>query len=168
MWEFNGTKRPTFAEQPKEFQESVWDYPRPPIAEKVAKHILVKLDSLVVAETNEAIRILETASPPSYYLPPNAINIALIDCKESSFCEWKGKATYLGIDNVNTAPIGWVYRNPSVHFSSIQDYIGFYPGRIECFLDAERVRPQPGIFYGGWVTDTLAGPFKGEPGTGWW
>ena len=85
MWEFNGTKRPTFAEQPREFQESVWDYPRPPIAEKVAKHILVKLDSLVVAETNEAIRILETASPPSYYLPPNAINIALIDCKESSF-----------------------------------------------------------------------------------
>ncbi len=168
MWEFDGTKRPTFAESTKGSQESVWDYPRPPVLEKVARHILVKVGSLVVAETREAIRILETASPPSYYLPSNAIKIDLIHCRESSFCEWKGEATYLSMDNVTSNPVGWMYKNPSSRFFSIKDYIGFYPGRIECYLDTERVRPQPGIFYGGWVTDALAGPFKGEPGTGWW
>ena len=75
---------------------------------------------------------------------------------------------YIHIDLYHHSSFFSSSRFPSVPFSSIQDYIGFYPGRIECFLDAERVRPQPGIFYGGWVTDTLAGPFKGEPGTGWW
>jgi hypothetical protein len=37
-----------------------------------------------------------------------------------------------------------------------------------CFVDGERVLPQPGDFYGGWVTHEIVGPFKGDPGTRGW
>lgn len=37
-----------------------------------------------------------------------------------------------------------------------------------CFVDGERVRPQPGNFYGGWITADVVGPFKGEPGSRGW
>jgi hypothetical protein len=30
------------------------------------------------------------------------------------------------------------------------------------------VTPQPGRFYGGWITSNVAGPFKGGPGTRGW
>ena len=35
-------------------------------------------------------------------------------------------------------------------------------------VDGEQVRPQPGTFYGGWITDEVVGPFKGKPGTRGW
>ena len=38
----------------------------------------------------------------------------------------------------------------------------------EITLDGEVVRPQPGGFYGGWVTDEVVGPFKGGPGSWGW
>lgn len=168
MWQFNGSKRPEFAEEDKQGQESVWDYPRPPALETVSRHILVETDLFTIAETRTAIRILETASPPSYYLPPTSLKKNLVARLDKSFCEWKGIAYYLGLDDSSSKPIAWVYKDPTPDFSPIRDYVGFYPGRINCWLDGELVKPQPGLFYGGWLTDDLAGPFKGEPGTGWW
>ena len=169
LWRFDGTVRPEFAEKTEDGQESVWDYPRPPVLETVSKHILVKTkNSTIVAETTNSIRILETASPPTYYLPESALKVDLVELKESSFCEWKGTAGYLSLAGSNLYPIGWFYRSPTVSFSSIKNHVGFYPGRIKCWLEGELVKPQPGFFYGGWVTDDLAGPFKGEPDTGWW
>ena len=44
--------------------------------------------------------------------------------------------------------------------------VAFYPARMDrCLVDGEVVRPQAGGFYGGWITDDVVGPFKGEPGT---
>ena len=53
-------------------------------------------------------------------------------------------------------------------FLDLRGYLAFSPARLECFVDDERVRPQEGGFYGGWITDDVVGPFKGAPGTlGW-
>ncbi|MEO1201466.1 MAG: DUF427 domain-containing protein [Pseudomonadota bacterium] len=170
MWEFKGQKRPAFADEPAEGQESVWDYPRPPAIVAADHTVRVESGSLLVARSDNAKRVLETASPPSYYLPPDDVaEGVLVAVPGQSFCEWKGSASYWALaEDPSAAPVAFSYETPTRAFESIRGYLGFYPGRLECFVGDERVRPQPGGFYAGWITDSIAGPVKGEPGTGHW
>jgi uncharacterized protein (DUF427 family) len=170
MWNYRGQERPEFAEEPGPDQESVWDYPRPPILVESDSLVEVKLADLLLASTRASLRVLETASPPTYYLPPEAVDTSLlVRTDDGSFCEWKGQATYWALaQHPQGTPVGWSYESPSKRFAAIKSYLSFYPACTECYVDGERVRPQPGAFYGGWVTSRIVGPFKGEPGTGHW
>ncbi len=171
MWNYTGRQRPDFAIEPGAGQESVWDYPRPPVCVEDSREIVVRMGDVVVARTVNAIRILETASPPTFYLPPSDINFETLQAaKGSSFCEWKGAATYwsLNVGGSVIKNVGWSYEAPSPSFASIKSYLSFYPAKLECTVAGQLVRPQPGGFYGGWVTDEIIGPYKGEPGTGGW
>jgi uncharacterized protein (DUF427 family) len=170
MWEFNGQKRPAFAEAPGEGQESVWDYPRPPAIVTAMRPVRIERGDLLVASSENAKRVLETASPPTYYLPPaDVADGVLAPVAGQSFCEWKGTASYWALaDDPSQTPVAFSYESPSRAFESIRGYIGFYPGRLECYVGEERVRPQPGGFYAGWITSDIVGPVKGEPGTGHW
>jgi uncharacterized protein (DUF427 family) len=153
-------------------QESVWDYPRPPALEPSSEHVQVVHGGVVIADTRAALRILETSHPPTYYLPVADFRAgSLRPAQGSSFCEWKGVASYvdlLGGDAV--APhAGWFYPAPTTAYAALRDHVALYPGAVDrCTVDGEVVRPQPGDFYGGWVTDRVVGPFKGEPGTRFW
>ncbi|MEL7451111.1 MAG: DUF427 domain-containing protein [Pseudomonadota bacterium] len=168
MWKYTGKERPPFANAPAAGQESVWDYPRPPRLESDERRVVVRSGDLVIADTTGAVRVLETASPPTFYLPPEDVHMdRLAAVGGQSFCEWKGAARYWALAGSDEA-VGWSYPQPSAAFAALRDYLSFYPGRVACFVDEERVRPQPGGFYGGWVTDEIAGPVKGEPGTGHW
>ncbi len=153
-------------------QESVWGYPRPPIAEPCAARILIEHRGMSVADTCASIRTLETSHPPSYYIPPADIAAgALRRAEGSSFCEWKGVAVYWDVlvgDQV-LPRIGWSYPDPSRRFVALRDHVAFYAGPFDrCSVDGETVIPQPGDFYGGWITSALAGPFKGVPGSRGW
>ena len=171
MWKHTGKRRPDFAIEPGDGQESVWDYPRPPICVEDSRAVIVRFADLIIANTVNAVRVLETASPPTFYIPPSDIQFdALIQTPGSSVCEWKGAATYwsLVIGGSSRKNIGWSYEAPTPRFASIKSYLSFYPGKMDCTVDGQTVRPQPGGFYGGWVTDEIIGPYKGEPGTGGW
>lgn len=152
--------------------ERVADYPRPPRLERETRRARILLGGETIADTTLAWRVLETFHPPSIYLPPAAFRPgALRPAQGSSFCEWKGVARYwtlAGGDRVEERA-GWSYPAPTPGFAPIRDHVAVYAGRMEaCFLDEERVTPQPGGFYGGWITAELVGPFKGGPGTlGW-
>ncbi len=170
MWRYTGQERPDFAAMPGPGQESVWDYPRPPRLAPTAEEVEVRSDGLRLAFSTRALRVLETASPPTYYLPGEDVDWDLLrPLNDASFCEWKGRASYFALagDSLGAA-IAWRYLQPRASFAAIDGHVSFYPGRVPCFVDGERVRPQPGQFYGGWVTDRVVGPFKGEPGTGHW
>jgi uncharacterized protein (DUF427 family) len=149
--------------EPGPGQESVWDYPRPPRLEATSKRIRIVLNGVTIADTRQAQRVLETSHPPVYYLPPDDIaREYLRPARGSSFCEWKGEASYY-------AQAAWTYRHPSPAFAAIADYIAIYPGKMdECYVDDERVQAQPSDFYGGWITGDIVGPFKGDPGTWGW
>ena len=171
MWQYRGQDRPPFAKEPGPGQESVWDYPRPPVIVVDQRRVEVRLGDLVIADSRQKYRILETASPPTFYIPPQSVRTQLLEpCPGSSVCEWKGVAHYWTLRDDPCAPraIGWSYSNPNPPFEAIAGHFSFYPALVECFVDGERVRPQPGEFYGGWVTSEIVGPFKGEPGTGQW
>lgn len=148
--------------------ESVWDYPRPPRVEPSGEHVVIRLDGEVVAETDEALRVLETSHPPAYYLPRSAFAPGVLAPADgASFCEFKGAARYLRVGTADRA--AWFYPDPSPGFEALRDHVAVYPGRMEaCEVDGERVVPQEGDFYGGWITSRVTGPFKGAPGTlGW-
>ena len=153
-------------------QESVWDYPRPPRLETTTARLEVVLDGRVIARTTHGWRVLETSHPPTYYLPAEAFDPdVVVPADDSSFCEWKGAASWFDLvagDTVATRA-AWTYRQPAPGFEAIAGAIAVMAGRVErCLVDGEVVRPQPGAFYGGWVTDSVVGPFKGDPGTlGW-
>ena len=152
--------------------ESAWDYPRPPRVEPSSRRVRVVVDGIVLADTVRAVRVLETSHPPSWYLPPQDVRLDLLEpSPRTSFCEYKGGATYRSV-RVGERIIrdaAWVYERPAPGYEAIRDHLAFYPGRVDaCFVDDERVVPQEGAFYGGWITSDVVGPFKGGPGTlGW-
>ncbi len=153
-------------------EESVWDYPRPPRLEQTDRHIEVVLFDTVIADSKSSWRVLETSHPPVYYLPPGDVsNQYLQKNSRTSFCEWKGLAEYVDVmvgDKI-VEDAGWYYPEPTFGFEPIKDHIAFYPGKMSrCSIDGELVIPQPGGFYGGWITSEIIGPFKGEPGTEFW
>jgi len=170
-WRFRGQARPAGALQPGPGQESAWDYPRPPAIVDDTRLVQVRLHDTLIAETRAARRVLETASPPTFYLPPDAVRS---DCLQpdsgSSFCEWKGRASYFSVcvGEHCVTHAAWSYPQPFAAFTAIRNYLAFYPDRLECYVDGERVRAQAGGFYGGWITGDIVGPFKGEPGTSAW
>ena len=153
-------------------QESVWDYPRPPRLEESPLHIEIVFNGVTIADTHRAQRVLETSHPPVYYLPPADIKMEhLVITPQRSFCEWKGNAVYytvvVGDKEVRLA--AWGYPTPTPAFAAIQYYIAFYAHMMDaCYVNGERVQPQPGNFYGGWITSNIVGPFKGAPGTWGW
>lgn len=170
-WQYDGLARPAFAEIPGEGQESVWDYPRPPAIGRDDRLVTVCLSGELIAETSQALRVMETASPPTFYLPPEDVRMELLqEAEGSSFCEWKGHAHYFNLVTASgqLKQVGWSYAYPRAGFEALADYIAFYPAKLECFVDGERVRPQPGGFYGGWLTSEIAGPVKGAAGTHGW
>ncbi len=158
---------------PKPGQESVWDYPRPPKLEASSKTIRIEMDGELLVQTTKAFRVLETSHPPVYYLPPEDINMTLLRPHKgrTTFCEWKGAATYWDyINDCNVIPlIGWSYPSPTGRFEQIQDYLAFYPSKLDAaYIDGELVQAQEGDFYGGWITKDIVGPFKGGAGTWGW
>ena len=169
-WQFNGQKRPPFAHEPRKGQVSVWDFPRPPAIEKVHQEITIYSGDVCIAKTTNAYAVMETAHPPSYYLPSSDVDQKLLVQlpNKESLCEWKGAATYWALKTAPLKAIAWSYAKPFFEFEAITNHFAFYPQYFDCFVGDEKARPQPGQFYAGWITDNLAGPFKGEPGTGHW
>ena len=169
MWQHTGQRRPDFAIEPGPGQESVWDYPRPPSLVADSRHVVVSHGDIVIADTQKSLRLCETASPPTFYLPPDDVQTDLLmPASGASICEWKGAASYFALETDPDTSVAWSYPRPRARYDRLKDYVAFYPALVTCRVDGERVRPQPGRFYGGWVTSDVVGPFKGEPGTGHW
>lgn len=170
-WTWRGQARPSFAQVPAPDQESVWDYPRPPRAVPDAREVIVRWRSFEIARTRSAVRVLETAHPPSFYLPWTDVDRTLLHAATgTSFCEWKGPASYWSlVDGPERLDrVAWSYPSPLSGAEVFADRVAFYPASLECLVGGHRVVPQPGGFYGGWITPELAGPFKGEPGSSAW
>lgn len=158
--------------RPRPGQESVWDYPRPPRIEPVDKHIEIIFNHKLIADTHCSKRILETSHPPNYYIPLDDIKTAyLTPSTHSTYCEWKGRANYytLQVGDRQAENVAWYYPKISPAYAELEGYVGFYPGPMDaCYVDGEKVKPQAGSFYAGWITDDVVGPFKGEPGSWGW
>lgn len=164
--------RPPQPERPGPGQESVWDYPRPPALRRCTLPIEVVLGGETICRTSAAWQVLETSHPPTYYLPRSSfVPGSLRPAEGASFCEWKGHARYLDVvgGDRTASAAAWYYPNPTPPFAALADHVALYAGRMDaCVVGGERVTPQPGGFYGGWITSSVTGPFKGVPGSAGW
>ncbi len=170
-WHWQGQARPPFAQIPTAQQESVWDYPRPPRLLPDSREVVIRWGSMEVARTRRSVRVLETAHPPTFYLPwEDVARQLLIPGHGSSFCEWKGPASYWSLvhEERRLERVAWSYPKPLAGGEPLAGCVAFYPASLDCRVDGSRVKPQPGGFYGGWITPELVGPFKGEPGSEGW
>ncbi len=164
-------RRPT-PEVPGPNQESVWDYPRPPALDRSDEHVLVRFGGEVIADSRRSVRVLETSHAPVYYLPPEDVHMAYLELTgRTTFCEWKGAASYADVVvGEQRAPAAcWWYASPTPRFRALAGWRTFYPSKMqEITVDGEIVRPVGGDFYGSWITSRVVGPFKGGPGTEIW
>lgn len=158
--------------QPGPGQESVWDYPRPPRVEPVTETVRVRFGGRDIVRTNAAVRVLETSHPPVFYVPIDEVEPGVLHLTPSrTFCEFKGAASYytVRVEGTESVDAAWTYPNPSPGYEPLAGMVAFYPERVEaCYVGDERVKAQPGDFYGGWITSSVVGPFKGGPGTAGW
>jgi len=171
QWHWRGNARPDFAAAPGAGQESVWDYPRPPRLVPDAREVVVRWSGLEVARTRRAVRLLETAHPPTFYLPwADVDRRLLVPAGGGSFCEWKGPARYWSLvqGGARLDRIAWSYPQPLAGAEAVADSVAFYCVGLECSVEGRAAQPQPGGFYGGWITAELVGPFKGGPGSSGW
>lgn len=152
-------------------RETVQDYPRPPVLEPVPQEVQVVFGGQEIVRTARALRVLETHHAPTYYIPPEDVADVLRPASGSSLCEWKGRAAYWDVTagGRTVSRAAWSYPAPTARFAALRDHLAFYAGQMDaCYVDDVRVLPQPGEFYGGWVTPNLDGIVKGGPGTlGW-
>ncbi|MFI5250749.1 MAG: DUF427 domain-containing protein [Gemmatimonadales bacterium] len=153
--------------------ERVWDYPRPPAVRPCARRVRVEWAGEVLADSIDALRVLETSHPPTIYVPSADVRLRLLTASDTrpTWCEFKGEARYLDalVTGRRAHAVAWSYPAPAGGYEALRDHVAFYPGRLDAaWLDDERVQAQPGDFYGGWITGDLVGPFKGPPGTHGW
>ena len=150
-------------------QESVWEYPRPPRAERVSQRARIVHGGILVLDTDDVVRVLETSHPPTYYLPRSEFRVPLLPSSRLTMCEWKGEACYVDLDVPGVGllrDVGWWYPQPDLRYPQLTARVAVYAGPFdEVTLDGEPVTPQPGEFYGGWITADIVGPFTGGPGS---
>jgi uncharacterized protein (DUF427 family) len=170
-WRWRGDVRPDFAHVEGHGEESVWDYPRPPLVVPDMRLVQVYAEGVLIAESSVSVRVLETASPPTFYLPPDDVRLDALQVTDTrTQCEWKGIATaydvVVGHERIDGA--AWSYREVFPEYTPLQGWFAFYPARVDCFVDRDIVYPQPGGYYGGWISREIIGPFKGVPGSEDW
>jgi uncharacterized protein (DUF427 family) len=171
QWRWRGQDRPPGAVIPTPDQFSVWDFPRPPRIVPETRTVVVRWGDLLVVHTDRAVCVVETAHPPSFYLPwEDVVQGFLKPAPGTSFCEWKGPAQYWDLVDRGRRleRVAWSYPSPLPGAEALKDRVAFYARHLTCTVDGEPVQPQPGAFYGGWITPELTGPFKGGPGTEGW
>ena len=171
QWEWRGVTRPDFAVIPDatKGQVSVWDFPRPPVIVGEARAIIIHWGDIQIANTTKAVAVLETSHPPTFYLPWDDVDRALfIPGRGSSYCEWKGLAQYwtLAQGEKRLTNVAWGYPAPLAGAEILANRLAFYADSLRCTVGGETVAPQPGGFYGGWVTPELVGPFNLETAVG--
>ncbi len=171
QWHWRGQARPDFAVVPQPGQVSVWDYPRPPRLVADTREVVVRWGTLEIARSSRCILVQETAHPPSFYMPWADVDRQwLAAAQGGSICEWKGPARYwsLQASGQQLPNVAWSYPQPLPDANALADCVAFYPAQLQCTVAGAAVQPQPGGFYGGWITPELVGPFKGAPGSMGW
>lgn len=145
--------------------KSILDYPLPPVPENFYKNVRIIFNGIEIANSKKAIRVLEKGHPPVYYISNDNVKMEyLVPAENHSTCPWKGEASYyhVKIGDKEARYACWYYPEPVPEFISIKNYIAFYPRKMDaCYINDELVTPEPGKFYGGWITKDITVPSLG-------
>jgi uncharacterized protein (DUF427 family) len=96
--------------------------------------VRVTVAGRIVAESSRALRLEENGYPPVYYLPRDDADMSLLlRTAHSTYCPYKGDCAYYSIPGGGTKSENavWTYETPYKAVASIQEYLAFYPTRVD-------------------------------------
>jgi uncharacterized protein (DUF427 family) len=132
-----------------EEDEEVLGHPRDPYTRcdpiHSTRHVQVRIDGTLVADSTRSVMLFETGLPTRYYLPADDVRVDLLEpSAHTSFCPYKGRASYHSVrvgENVREN-IVWYYQEPFDEVAKIRDLLAFYDEQVEVTIDGV-VQPQP-------------------------
>jgi uncharacterized protein (DUF427 family) len=108
-----------------------------------SRHVVVRQDERVVAETHAALALYESGFAPRWYLPRADVAAEALRAVEGqTFCPYKGLASYYDVGEARNA--AWSYRAPFEEVARIADLVSFYPKKVTVTIDGERLEEAPG------------------------
>jgi uncharacterized protein (DUF427 family) len=96
--------------------------------------VLIMVGRQIIAVTREALTLREASYPAVQYIPRRDVNMtALVRSEHTTYCPYKGDASYYSVPaggdrSINAA---WSYETPFEAMKQIQEYLAFYPDRID-------------------------------------
>lgn len=122
--------------------EEVFVHPRDPYTRVDAipssRHVRVVIGGVTVAETERPVLLFETHLPTRYYLPPEDIQMALLEPTNSyTRCPYKGIASYWSahINGQVYPDIVWSYPEPIPECPKIKGLLSFYNEKVDLYVD---------------------------------
>jgi uncharacterized protein (DUF427 family) len=131
-----------------EEDEEVFIHPRDPYrrvdALPSSRHVVVRVDGTVVADSHKPTILYETGLPPRYYLPPDDVRVDLLTpTGTSTGCPYKGFARYwtLTVDGTEYPDLVWGYDDPLPESAPVKGLMCFYNEKVELEIDGEPIEP---------------------------
>jgi len=112
-----------------EIQSGFADHPDHKIViEPAEKRIVVAAAGRKIAETSRALLLREKDYAPVYYLPREDADVNVLTPVEgTTWCPFKGRASYFAISEDGTEKAAWSYEDPFEEVRAIKDHFAFYP-----------------------------------------
>jgi len=126
------------------FEEDVevFVHPRSPYTRvdilRSSRHVVVRIDGTVVADTVKPTILVETGLPPRWYIPPTDVRLGLLTQSEKTTgCPYKGFATYWGVDldGILHPDIAWSYATPLPESTGVAGLVCFYDEMVDIEID---------------------------------
>jgi uncharacterized protein (DUF427 family) len=131
-----------------EEDEEVFIHPRDPYrrvdALPSSRHVVVRVDGTVVADSHRPTILYETGLPPRYYLPSDDVRVDLLTpTGTSTGCPYKGFARYwtLTVDGTEYPDLVWGYDDPLPESAPVKGLMCFYNEKVELEIDGEPIEP---------------------------
>jgi len=99
------------------------------------RHVVVRVNGEVVAETDGALTLQESSYPAVHYIPLTDVNRKLLrPTATATYCPYKGEASYYSVvtaagDTVDDAI--WTYEEPYEAVATIAGHVAFYPDKAD-------------------------------------
>ena len=103
-----------------------------------SRHVKVRVNGEVVAETNRPMLLFETSLPTRYYIPPEDVREELLVPSETkTVCPYKGVASYwsVKVDDEFAEDLIWYYPEPLPEAQKVKDHLSFYNERVDLEID---------------------------------
>jgi uncharacterized protein (DUF427 family) len=105
-----------------------------------SRPVRVELDGQLLAESSRPALLFETMLPPRFYLPREDIRAGLVSSTTTSYCAYKGQASYWSVTvGGRVVPdLAWTYEEPLHDAARVRGLIAFFDERIDVTLDGRR------------------------------
>lgn len=127
-----------------EEEEEIFVHPPDPYhridARHSSRHVRVRIDGELVAETRRPVMLFETGLPPRCYLSPaDLVAGSLVASGTTTRCPYKGEASYssLRLGDRLHEDLVWSYRQPLPEAAKVRGLIALFNERVDLEVDGE-------------------------------